>query len=155
MTQPAYLTTEGFGKLKEELEDLRTVRRQAVAERIQKAKEIGGTVDNAEYDEAKNEQAFIEGRIRTLDSLINNSVIISKQKGPSDVVHIGSKVTVINPKGRKEQYTIIGSAEANPAQGKISNVSPIGKALLGKQVGDVAEVSVPAGKIKLEVVKIR
>ena len=126
-----------------------------MAERIQKAKEIGGTVDNAEYDDAKNEQAFIEGRILTLDNLINNAVIISVQSGPSDVVRIGSKVTVINQKGQKDQYTIIGSAEADPAQGKISNVSPIGKTLLGKRVGDVAEVSVPAGTIKLEVVEIR
>jgi transcription elongation factor GreA len=126
-----------------------------VAERIQKAKEIGGTVDNAEYDEAKNEQAFIEGRIMTLDSLINNAEIISSKSGPSDVVHIGSVVTVVNQKGKKGKYTIIGSAEADPAHGKISNVSPIGQALLGKRVGDVAEVNAPAGKLKLEVVSIR
>ena len=155
MAQSTYLTAEGLAGLKEELEELRTSRRQSVAERIQKAKEIGGTVDNAEYDDAKNEQSFIEGRILTLDNLINNAVLISKQKGPADIVRIGSKVTVINQKGQRGQYTIIGSAEADPAQGKISNVSPIGKALLGKRVGDVAEVSVPAGKIKLEVSKIR
>ena len=154
MAQPNYLTAEGFANVKSELEELRTLRRQVVADRIQKAKEIGGTVDNASYDEAKNEQAFIEGRIRTLDNLINNAVLISGKKGPSDVVHIGSKVIVLNQKGRKDKYTIIGSAEADPAQGRISNVSPIGKALLGKRVGDVAEVSAPAGKIKLEVVKI-
>ena len=155
MPQPTYLTAEGLAGLKSESEELRTVRRQIVAERIQKAKEIGGTVDNAEYDEAKNEQAFIEGRIRTLDNLINNAVLISELEGPSGVVRIGSKVTVKNHKGQKGQYTIIGSAEADPALGKISNVSPIGKALLGKRVGDITEVSVPAGKIKLEVVKIR
>ncbi len=155
MAQPTYLTSEGLANLKAELEELRTLRRQVVAERIQRAKEIGGTVDNAEYDEAKNEQAFIEGRILTLDNLINNAVIISEQVGPADVVRIGSKVTVLNQKGQQGQYTIIGSTEADPAQGKISNVSPIGKALLGKRVGDVAEVSVPAGKIKLEVVEIQ
>ena len=154
MAQPTYLTPEGLASLKAELEELRTLRRQSVAERIQKAKEIGGTVDNAEYDEAKNEQAFIEGRIRTLDTLINNAVIILEQIGPSDVVQIGSKVTVINEKGKKDHYTIIGSTEADPARGKISNVSPIGKALLGKRVGDISEVSVPAGKIKLEVAEI-
>jgi transcription elongation factor GreA len=126
-----------------------------VAERIQKAKEIGGTVDNAEYDEAKNEQAFIEGRIMTLESLINNAEIISTKSGPSDVVHIGSVVTVLNQKGKKGKYTIIGSAEADPAHGKVSNVSPIGQALLGKRVGDVAEVNAPAGKLKFEVVSIR
>jgi transcription elongation factor GreA len=153
--QPAYLTRQGLTALKAELEELRTHRRQAVAERIQKAKEIGGTVDNAEYDEAKNEQAFIEGRILTLDNLINNAVIISEKAGPEGVVHIGSVVTVVNPDGKKGRYTIIGSAEADPAHGKISNVSPIGKALLGKRVGDVAEVNAPAGKLKLEVVEIR
>ena len=155
MTQPTFLTSAGLTNLKAELEELRTVRRQLVADRIQKAKEIGGTVDNADYDEAKNEQAFIEGRILTLDDLIHRAVVISEGNGPSDVVLIGSKVTVLNQKGRKDVYVIIGSAEADPAKGKISNVSPIGKALIGKRVGDITEVSVPAGKIKLEVVKIR
>ena len=154
MAQPSYLTAEGLANLKAESEELRTHRRQAVAERIQKAKEIGGTVDNADYEEAKNEQAFIEGRILTLNNLINSAVIISEQTEPSDVVRIGSKVTVINQKGGQDQYAIIGSAEADPARGKISNESPIGKALLGKRVGDVAEVRVPAGKIKLEVLEI-
>ena len=154
MTQPAYLTTEGLSNLKSEFEELRTLRRQSVAERIQKAKEIGGTVDNAEYDEAKNEQAFIEGRILTLENLINNAIIISQERGPSDVVNVGSKVTVVNQEGRRYEYTIVGSTEADPAQGKISNVSPIGKALLSKRVGDIAEVSVPAGKIRLEVAEI-
>ena len=155
MAQPNYLTNAGLANLRSEIEELRTTRRQMVAERIQKAKEIGGTVDNAEYDEAKNEQAFIEGRILTLENLINNAVIISEASGPSEVVRIGSRVTVSNQKKKKQEYTIIGSAEADPAQGKISNVSPIGKALLGKRVGDVTEVNVPAGKIKLEVTKIR
>ena len=155
MAQPTYLTSKGLKNLKAELEELRAQRRPMVADRIQKAKEIGGTVDNAEYDEAKNEQAFIEGRVRTLEVLVNNAVIISEKQGPSDVVRIGSKVTVLNQKGKKDRYNIIGSAESDPAKGKISNVSPIGKALLGKRVGDIAEVSVPAGKIKLEVVAIR
>ena len=155
MAQPTYLTSKGLKNLKAELEELRAQRRPMVAERIQKAKEIGGMVDNAEYDEAKNEQAFIEGRVRTLEVLVNNAVIISEKQGPSDVVRIGSKVTVLNQKGKKDRYNIIGSAESDPAKGKISNVSPIGKALLGKRVGDIAEVSVPAGKIKLEVVAIR
>ena len=155
MAPSTYLTPKGLVNLKSELEELRTSRRQLVAERIQKAKEIGGTVDNAEYDEAKNEQAFIEGRILTLDGLINSAVIIAAKAGPSDLVSIGSKVTVLNQKGKKDRYTIVGSTEADPAQGKISNVSPIGRALLGKRIGDVAEVSVPAGKIKLEVVRIQ
>ncbi len=154
MTQPTYLTNEGLSNLKSEFEQLRTLRRQSVAERIQKAKEIGGTVDNAEYDEAKNEQAFIEGRILTLENLINNATIISKELGPSDVVKVGSMVTVVNQQGQRYEYTIVGSTEADPAQGKISNVSPIGKTLLSKRVGDIAEVSAPAGKITLEVAEI-
>ncbi len=154
MAQPTYLTAHGLANLKAELETLRTTKRQAVAERIQKAKGVGGTVDNADYEEAKNEQAFIEGRILTLDTMINSAVIISESNGPSDVVLIGSKVTVLNQKGGRDKYAIIGSAEADPAKGKISNVSPIGKALLGKKVGDVAEIRVPAGKIKLEVLEI-
>ena len=155
MAQPNYLTSEGLEKLKAELVELSTVRRQHVAERIQRAKEIGGTVDNAEYDEAKNEQSFIEGRILTLDNIISKAVIISNRRGRSDVVQVGSTVTIVNEKGKKERYTITGTTEADPAKGKISNVSPIGKALLGKRVGEVAETSVPAGKIKLEVVAIR
>ena len=155
MPQPTYLTPGGLEGLKAELDELRTSRRQLVAERIQKTKEIGGTVDNAAYDEAKNEQAFVEGRILTLDSMINNAIIILEQSEPSDVVLIGCSVTVVNQKGEKGNYTIIGSAEADPSRGKISNVSPIGSALLGKRVGDVAEVSVPAGKIKLEILEIR
>ena len=155
MAEPNYLTADGLASLQSELEQLRTLRRQLVAERIQKAKEIGGTVDNAEYDEAKNEQSFIEGRILTLDNLINNAVIISEKSGPSDVVRIGSTVTITNEKGQRDKYTIMGSTEADPAQGKISNMSPIGKSLLGKRVGDVAEVMVPAGTIKLEIKKIQ
>ena len=155
MAQPTYLTPGGLASLKQELEELRTRRRQGVAERIQKAKEIGGTVDNAEYDEAKNEQAFIEGRILTLDSLINNAVIIPTDAGSSDIVIIGSKVSVVDQRGKKHKYAIVGSTEADPVKGKISNVSPIGKALLGKKVGDITEANVPAGKIKLEIVEIR
>lgn len=153
MSQPTYLTPERLEELKAELEELRTVRRQEVATRIQQAKELGGTVDNASYEEAKNEQAFIEGRILTLENLVNNAVIIKGHK-KSNVVEVGSKVTVEADKGKCEQYHIVGSTEADPSQGRISNVSPIGKALLGKKVGDVSAVVVPAGRIRLKVVKI-
>lgn len=155
MAQPNYLTRVGLKKLKAELEHLNTTRRQEVAERIQRAKQMGGTVDNAEYDEAKNDQAFIEGRILALDNLIHTAVIIGSERGPTDVVQIGSTVTVLDQKGQKTRYKIIGSTEADPSKGSISNVSPIGKALLGKRAGEVAEVSVPAGKVKLEVVAIK
>lgn len=155
MAEPTYLTKEGLAKLKAEYEELSTLRRQSVAERIQKAKEIGGTVDNAEYDEAKNEQAFIEGRILTLGNALANAAIIDEKAGGSDTVDIGSRVTVKNDKGKKTRYTIVGSTEADPADGKISNVSPIGKALLGKHIGDIANVTAPAGTTKLEILEIR
>ena len=153
MTQPAYLTKGGLERLKEERENLFTIRRHDVAERIQRAKEMGGAVDNAEYEEAKNDQAYIEGRILTLDTLITNARII-EENAHSDVVRIGSTVQVQDEKGRKKKYKIIGSAEADPSQGSISNVSPIGKALLGKSAGDVADVAVPAGQIQLKVLRI-
>ena len=155
MPQLTYLTPKGLTNLESELEQLTTERRHAVADRIQKAKEMGGTVDNAEYDEAKNEQAFIEGRILTLENLIHNAKIISETAGKSGVVQVGSTVTVRNNQGKRQKYVIIGTAEADPAQGKISNVSPIGKALLGKRAGELAEVAAPAGKIELEILVVR
>ena len=153
MAQETYLTPEGLARLEEELEHLRTVRRREVAEALKRAAEMG-TVDNAEYDEAKNDQARIEGRIRTLENLLKSAVIIADSGGPSDVVRVGSRVTVRTERGKEEHYTIVGSEEANPAEGKVSNVSPVGKALLGKRVGEVAEAQVPAGKLRLTVLKI-
>ena len=155
MAEPTYLTPGGLAKLCEELETLRTTRRQDVATRIQRANSIGGTVDNAEYEEAKKEQAFIEGHILDLDKIINNSKIIDPHSKPSGTVQIGSKVKVLNQSRKKRDvYQILGSPEEDPSQGKISNVSPIGQALLGKQVGEVAVVKVPAGTINLEVLEI-
>lgn len=154
MTQPIYLSREGLEKLKSELEYLRTVRRHDVAGRIQESRERGGIVSNAEYEEAKNELAFTEGRILTLDNLVNNAVIIDEIEGARDTVAVGATVTVQNQDGKSVKYTITGSTEADPAQGKISNVSPIGKSLLGKRVGEVTEVNVPSGKIRLEIVNI-
>ena len=154
MAQPIYLSREGMEKLRAELEYLRTVRRHDVAESIQQSRERGGTVSNAEYEDAKNELAFTEGRILTLDNLIYNAEIIEENRGPRDTVDVGATVTVQNPEGQTHQYTITGSAEADPAQGKISNVSPIGKSLLGKKVNEVAEVSAPSGQIKLEILAI-
>ncbi len=155
MVQPNYLSKEGLEKLKAELEQLRTVGRHEVAERIQQSRERGGTVSNAEYEEAKNELAFTEGRILTLENMINNAIIIDDAKGERDTVEVGATVTVKNQDAKTTQYTITGSAEADPAQGKISNASPIGKSLLGKKVGEVTEVNAPSGKIKLEIVSIQ
>ena len=154
MTQPTYLSREGLEKLKAELEHLWTVRRQEVAGQIQQSRERGGTVSNAEYEEAKNELAFTEGRILTLDIIINNAVIIDDNYGSSDSVEVGFTVTVENQDGKSLEYTITGSAEADPSQGRISNVSRIGKSLLGKRVGEVTEVNVPSGKIRLQIVSI-
>ena len=155
MAQPTYLTSAGLAKLEAELKNLKTVKRQEVAQRIQQAKEIGGTVDNAEYEETKNEQAFIEGRILTLDNLTKSAVIISRRSKSAEVVDVGTTVTVLRDGGKETKYVIVGSTEVDPTKGKISNVSPIGKALLGKRVGDVAEISAPAGRINLKVVKIK
>ena len=154
MPQPIYLSRKGLKKLRAELEHLQTVGRHNVAERIQQSRERGGTVSNAEYEEAKNEMAFTEGRILSLDNMISNAVIIEKSHGARDAVEIGAKVTVLRQDGKTYRYAITGSAEADPAKGMISNISPIGKGLLGKQVGEVTEVSVPVGKVKLEVLAI-
>jgi transcription elongation factor GreA len=141
-------------KLQAELEHLRTVRRHEVAASIQQSRERGGTVSNAEYEEAKNELAFTEGRIQTLDNMVSNAIIIEESRSEADAVEVGAKVTVQNQDGKSYQYTITGSAESDPSQGRISNVSPIGRGLLGKRVGEVTEVSAPSGKIKLEIIAI-
>jgi transcription elongation factor GreA len=147
-----FLTPEGLTKLEEELEYLRTVRRQEVAEKLQQAKELRSAVNSPEYEDAKNEQGFIEGRILALEKIIKNAIIIHHET--ADLVELGSKVTVSHQDGSEENHTIVGSAEANPGEGKISNVSPVGKALLGKRVGDDVEVSVPAGVLKVKIVGI-
>ncbi|MBI4201900.1 MAG: transcription elongation factor GreA [Chloroflexi bacterium] len=149
-----FLTSEGLTKLEAELDLLRRVRRPEAAQRIQRAKEVGGTEDNAEYEEAKNQQAFIEGRIRELEDAIKNAVLIPDDRKPTDTVEIGSVVEVKNPQGRTQAFTIVGRTEADPAQGRISNESPVGRALLGHKAGEQAEVETPSGKIKLTIVKI-
>lgn len=149
-----YLTLEGLAKLEAELEHLRNVRRPEVAARIQRAKEIGGMVDNAEYDEAKNEQSFVEGRILTLEHLLKEAVVV-RSAAAGGKVQVGSHVSVTRNGGPREEYTIVGSAEADPSQGKISNESPVGKALLGKRVGQEVVVNIPAGTIRLKIVRIK
>jgi len=151
------ITKEGLKKLKEEYEELKTVKRQEIAERLKEAISYGDLSENAEYEEAKNEQAFIEGRILELEKKIKNARIITeKHDGRSRLVEIGSQVTVAEKGSRDdpETYMIVGSTEANPIDHKISNESPIGKALLGRMRGDVVEVQAPGGKYKYEVLKI-
>ena len=150
----AYITREGLTRLEAELSGLRTVRRQEVAERIQKAKELGGAVDNAGYDDSKNEQAFVEGRILTLERVTGNAIIIGGAAAHSDQVQLGGSVTLLNQNGGEEEYTIVGSPEADPAQGRISNESPVGKALLNKKVGEDVQVKTPAGTVTLTISSI-
>ncbi len=153
MGKTVYLTREGLAKLEEELTHLRTVRRHEVAERIRRAKEFTNTVDNAEYDDAKNEQAFIESRIFTLEQQLRHAVLIENNVA-ADCVGLGSRVTVLDSEGFEETYTIVGSAEARPSEGKISNESPVGRALLGRRRGDMVSVQVPAGMLFLTVAAI-
>ena len=153
--QAVYVTPAGLKKLEEELEHLRTVRRQEVAQRLHEAMEGGELIENAEYEAAKNEQAFVEGRILELEHRIAQAQVIKPGKG-GDTVAIGSTVVVKEGRGRKrDTYTIVGAAEANPKEGLISNESPLGRALLDKKVGDKVEVDAPAGAIKFKIVEIK
>ncbi len=149
------LTPGGLNKMKAELEHLLTVRRHEVAEKILRAKELGGTDHNAEYEDAKNDQAFVEGRILTLENMINNATIIESEEAPTDRVKVGSRVTVRNQDGKPEYYSLVGSAEAAPTEGKISNESPVGRAILDRKVGDEVEIEAPAGVLKLVIVEIK
>jgi transcription elongation factor GreA len=141
-SKPTYLSREGEAALRLELEQLVNVRRFEVAARIHDAKEHGDLSENAEYEDAKNEQAFVEGRIQTLEGMIKTAVII--ENSGSEHVALGSSVTVESHDG-EETFAIVGSAEAGPAQGRISNESPVGRALLGKKTGDTVVVKLPNG----------
>lgn len=147
------ITQEGLAKLRSELDYLRSVRRPEVASKIKRAREMGGTENNAEYDDAKNDQAFVEGRILMLENIVRNATIIESPSSPG-VVELGDKVLIQNQDGKIEQFTIVGSTEANPIEGKISNESPVGKALLGRKIGDTVEVSTPAGRLNLLILDV-
>ncbi len=150
--KPGYLTRDGLEKLRAELDQLVNVRRPEVAARIHDAKEHGDLAENAEYEDAKNEQAFVEGRIQTLEALIRNAVLIDENHS-SDHVQIGSTVVVESSDGR-ETFHIVGSAEADPGSGRISNESPVGRALLGRRPGDEVVVRVPGGDFTYKIVSI-
>ncbi len=148
------LTLEGLKKIEEKLEHLKSVRRREVAERIKQAIEFGDISENSEYEDAKNEQAFIEGEILTLEKTLRNAKIIEKDE--TDVVTIGSTVVLKDLEfGDELEYTIVGSAEADPTEAKISNESPVGAAILGQRVGSIVEVTVPAGILKYEIVALK
>ena len=152
---PVPLTKDGLAKIEQELEQLKHVRRPQVAERIRESKELASTQNNAEYDDAKNEQAFVEGRILTLEQLIQDAVIIDEEQAHhASQVQIGSTVSVTNAEGKKQEFNIVGSTEADPAKGRISNESPVGLALLGKRVGEEVLVDVPKGVMRFTVTKI-
>jgi len=151
-SKPSYLSREGLDKLREELEVMVSVRRSEVAARIQEAKAHGDITENAEYEDAKNEQAFVEGRIQSLQALIKNAIIIDENHS-TDHVAIGSTVVIESPDG-KEKYTIVGSAEAAPRDGRISNESPLGRALLGRRKGETVKVAAPAGEMDFKIVGI-
>ncbi len=151
-TKPTYLSREGLEKLRAELEELVNVRRAEIAQRIHDAKAHGDVMENAEYEDAKNEQAFVEGRIATLEALIKNATLIDEHLS-TDHVQIGSTVVVRGVDG-EERFTIVGSTEARPAEGKISNESPVGRALLGRKPGDTVVVRVPAGDFTYTIVSI-
>ncbi|MBM2827426.1 MAG: greA [Dehalococcoidia bacterium] len=155
MEKTTFLTPEGHTRLKEELEFLSNVRRPEVVTKIHEAKERGGSsVTDAEYDDAKKEQGFIEGRIRTLEYILGNVTVIAKDDAAPGFVKLGTKVTVLNKEGDQEQFSIVGSVEASPRQGKISNESPVGHALLGRKIGEEIQVKVPQGLISYTVVAI-
>lgn len=146
-----YLTAEGQTKLKQELQELVHVRRKEIASRIQEAKELGDLSENAEYQEAKNEQAFNEGRIEELEATLRNVMIIIDGAG-SDVIRVGSVVQADN--GNHHTLHIVGSNEADPLAGKISNESPLGQALLGKKVGDTVTAPTPRGPVNYRIIKV-
>lgn len=145
-----YLTPEGKRKLEEELEYLRTVRRPQVAERIRLAKEGGDITENSGYDEAKNEQGFVEGRILTLEAMLRDAVLLTGVPN-GDTVQVGSRVTLCDEEGDICMYQIVGSAEVDPSAGRISNESPVGKALLGRRVGEAITVHTPGGNVRYTV----
>jgi len=152
LDKPVLISAEGLRKLEIELQELRTTKRQEVADRIHSAMEFGDYSENSELEQAKNDQAFLEGRILMLEQMIKNAVMID-QDGHHEMVEIGSQVT-IELEGERTQYVIVGSAEAAPAEGRISNESPVGKALLGHRKGDTVHVSVPAGAVEMKILSV-
>ncbi len=149
-----FLTREGYQKLQEELENLRTEKREEIAQRLHEALDGGELIENAEYEAAKNEQAFVEGRIKELEVLLATARVIDESTTVADSVQIGSTVTIQEEELEPEVYTIVGAAEANPTQGRISNESPLGKALLGRKVEDKVQVDAPAGSFVVKILKV-
>ncbi len=154
MPTPPIMTREGYAKLQEELEYLRTKKREEIAQRLHEAMEGGELIENAEYEAAKNEQAFVEGRIKELEYLLASAKIIEEGGTHGNVVQVGSRVTIQEEGMEPEVFTIVGAAEANPTLGRISNESPLGKALLNKKAGDTVQVDAPQGSFRVTILKV-
>jgi transcription elongation factor GreA len=150
------LTPEGHEKLKEEIELLSTTKRREVADRIKQAREFGDIAENSEYDDAKNEQAMLEHRIATLEDRLKSARVVNKKEIPTGIVAVGTKVKLRDVDAKETiEYHIVGSAEANPAEHKLSNESPVGKAIIGKKKGETVEVSAPRGSLKFKIMDIK
>jgi transcription elongation factor GreA len=150
------LTAEGHDKLKEEIEYLSTVKRREVAERIKQAREFGDIAENSEYDDAKNEQAMLEHRISMLEERLKGARIVAKNDAPKGVVAVGTKVRLRDMDAKETiEYHVVGSAEANPAEHKLSNESPVGKAIIGRKKGEIVEVAAPRGSLKYKIMDVK
>ena len=150
------LTAEGYERLKREIEYLQTEKRREVAERIRVAREFGDIAENAEYDDAKNEQAMLEHKIAQLEERLLSARVITKKEISKDTVSVGSKVRIRDVAAKQTfEYHIVGSAEANPAENKLSNESPVGRAILGKKKGEIVEVAAPRGSLKYKIMEIK
>lgn len=155
MAKQVMLTAEGLKQLEEELDYLKGEKRKEIAEKIKVARSYGDLSENSEYDDAKNEQAMLEARIVTIEATLKNAVLIDEEGITNEHIHLGSKVKLMNLKlNREVEYKIVGSNETNPSEGKISDESPVGMALIGHAVGDVVEVETPAGVMGYKVLEI-
>jgi len=148
-----YLTKESFKRIKKQLEELKTVKRSEIAERIQEAKDLGDLSENAEFSAAKNEQSFNEGKILELEDILRSAIMI-EGKGRTDIVSIGSRVKVKINNSQEQEYTVVGDNDTDPFHGKISHRSPLGQAFLGKRVGESGEIRVPKGIMKFKIINI-
>lgn len=151
---PSFLTQEGYDKLQDELNYLRSVKRKEVADRLHEAMDGGELIEDAEYEAAKNEQAFVEGRIQELEILLANARVI-EENAKNETVQVGAKVTIQEDGQEPEEYTIVGPVEARPRNGRISNESPLGRALMDHRAGDTVEVEAPGGSFVIHILKVR
>lgn len=154
MADQPYLTAEGAARLKEELEYLKGPAREEISQRLRAAIQMGDLSENADYSKAKEDQAFLEGRIQELEYLLHNAIIIEEKKGAREVVEVGARVKIQEEDYEPETYHLVGAKEADPRNGKISNESPIGRALLGRRVGDTVVAETPGGKLTLKILEI-